>query len=71
MAKAPEGPCHICGKYGKLSFEHSPPEAAFNDRPLVYAAIKKLIGASDLDNQKDESSNAEPELIRFAGGATI
>jgi hypothetical protein len=52
MAKAPDGLCHICGKYGKLSFEHSPPEAAFNNRPLVYAAIKKLIATSGLDDPK-------------------
>ena len=26
--------CHICGLYKKLSFEHVPPEAAFNDRPV-------------------------------------
>ncbi len=65
MAKAPEGPCHICGKYGKLSFEHSPPEAAFNDRPLVYAAIKKLIGASDPDNPKGRKQQ------RGAGAYTL
>ena len=24
------GTCHICGTYGKLSFEHIPPEGALN-----------------------------------------
>jgi hypothetical protein len=29
------GTCHICGRHGPLSFEHVPPRAAFNDRPMV------------------------------------
>ncbi len=33
--KKVKGTCCICGKYGELSFEHVPPEKAFNDRPLV------------------------------------
>lgn len=28
------GPCHICGHTRDLSFEHVPPRAAFNNRPL-------------------------------------
>ena len=28
------GYCRICGSFGKLSFEHVPPKAAFNDRPI-------------------------------------
>ena len=27
------GTCHICGKFGKLSYEHVPPEKAFNSYP--------------------------------------
>ena len=38
------GICRICGIEGKLSFEHVPPEAAFNDRPLVMAGMRDLIG---------------------------
>jgi hypothetical protein len=38
------GICRICGTEGKLSFEHVPPEAAFNDRPLVMAGMRDLIG---------------------------
>lgn len=35
MAKKKEiGPCHICGHTRELSFEHVPPRAAFNNRPL-------------------------------------
>lgn len=31
MAKNVKGTCHLCGSYEKLSFEHLPPEKAFND----------------------------------------
>jgi hypothetical protein len=31
------GDCHICGVHGPLSYEHVPPEAAFNDRMAVKA----------------------------------
>lgn len=37
------GPCCICGVHGKLSFEHIPPEAAFNDRRVFEANIKYLL----------------------------
>jgi hypothetical protein len=29
------GKCHICGSTGNLSFEHVPPESAFNDKPVI------------------------------------
>lgn len=28
------GKCHICGNVGELSFEHVPPEKAFNNKPI-------------------------------------
>lgn len=30
MAKSVDGVCKLCGKHKKLTFEHLPPEAAFN-----------------------------------------
>jgi hypothetical protein len=41
------GICCICGKEGKLSFEHVPPRSAFNDHPVFEANIKELIGNWD------------------------
>lgn len=32
MKKKHMGYCHICGKYGKLTFEHIPPKCALNDK---------------------------------------
>lgn len=36
------GNCRICGRDGPLSFEHIPPEAAFNDKAVVRATIEEL-----------------------------
>lgn len=38
------GECCICGVVGKLTFEHVPPEAAFNDRKVFHAKIEELLG---------------------------
>jgi hypothetical protein len=38
------GECWICGTAGKLTFEHVPPSAAFNDRRVFQAKIDELIG---------------------------
>jgi hypothetical protein len=45
------GTCRICGGYSKLSFEHVPPEAAFNDKAVVQATIEELERA-DFDYAK-------------------
>lgn len=31
-----EGICRICGKYKKLTFEHVPPQSAFNSNPVFF-----------------------------------
>jgi hypothetical protein len=38
-----EGSCHICGQYGKLSFEHVPPKAAFNERRVIAVTFEKAL----------------------------
>jgi hypothetical protein len=35
MRKKVEGTCHLCGSYGELTYEHVPPRAAFNNRPVI------------------------------------
>jgi len=50
MARRPvHGTCHLCGAEGKLSFEHVPPRAAFNDRPVVLATIDEILQKGDLE----------------------
>lgn len=46
------GPCHICGKIAKLSFEHVPPRSAFNDRPLLYIDVEHLLKNSKSEIKK-------------------
>ncbi len=50
MAKPVFGTCHLCGSVGKLSFEHVPPESAFNDRRILRTTFNKVVGAESLDN---------------------
>ena len=43
MSNKHEGVCHICGKYGELTFEHIPPEKAFNSqRAKIYSGDEAL-----------------------------
>jgi hypothetical protein len=42
-ANSQEGKCLLCGKNGKLSFEHVPPRAAFNDKPIYIQTSDHLV----------------------------
>jgi hypothetical protein len=44
---APDGKCRICGAYGPLTYEHIPPEAAFNDKRILLADTKALLASKD------------------------
>ena len=61
-----DGICRLCGNHTKLSFEHVPPQSAFNDRPVVQSSIEKLI-KKDLDLDKISGKT----LQRGAGGYTL
>lgn len=53
------GPCHICGAVTQLTFEHVPPRAAFNDRPIVGKRFEELFKGDlieNIDNFKGEKS---------------
>ena len=41
---AHEGVCRICGRLGKLSFDHVPPEAAFNNRKVFRMKVDDYWG---------------------------
>ncbi len=36
-----EGTCWLCGRWAKLTREHIPPRAAFNDRPLLLYEVER------------------------------
>jgi len=52
MKKMQSGECHICGDFGPLSFEHVPPQAAFNDRPLLAHAIDEILEKGSYQKNK-------------------
>jgi 5-methylcytosine-specific restriction endonuclease McrA len=58
MAKRKEfGKCRICGNDGQLSFEHVPPQAAFNNAPAVgYTMDEHLRAEGDLALMRGEKS---------------
>lgn len=45
-----EGQCHICGKRGPLSYEHVPPEKAFNSHKQFIYLGKEIIKQISLDS---------------------
>ena len=61
------GNCRICGKHAQLSFEHVPPEAAFNNCPVVGKHIIDLIN-KDPDYYFDEKGHKSQ---RGAGAYTL
>jgi hypothetical protein len=67
-AMAKFGPCHICGVLSKLSFEHVPPRAAYNDQRVFEADIKALV-----DGKWDGQARPTPGkwVQRGAGKETL
>lgn len=49
MSATHTGVCHLCGSHGPLSFEHVPPRAAFNDRPVVMVEFAKAFNLAPDD----------------------
>ena len=41
--KSKSGQCWLCGRVGKLSFEHVPPKSAFNDRKVFYDYVANTL----------------------------
>lgn len=44
------GNCKICGEYTKLTFEHVPPRAAFNNVAVKNTPFEKLINSESLED---------------------
>jgi hypothetical protein len=53
MASSKSGICCVCGKQGKLSFEHLPPEKAFNDNAILLAKIEVVRSGGHPDNYEE------------------
>ncbi len=57
MKKIIEGYCALCGKYEKLSFEHVPPQSAFNNKPIFVQTHEHLIDKNSYLYGKRKRSN--------------
>jgi hypothetical protein len=42
------GKCHLCGKVGKLTYEHVPPRAAFNSHKAFIYFVDDILGSNNL-----------------------
>lgn len=60
------GICHLCGADGPLSFEHVPPRAAFNDRPVLFHTLEQNM---ELGPESDPRSGEISQ--RGAGAYTL
>lgn len=68
MAKGKEGYCHICGKFGKLSFEHIPPHSMGNDKPTKsykVADIAEMNRSLSLDGRQGLRYHQQQKGIGF------
>lgn len=65
MAQAYFGICHLCGSFGRLSFEHVPPQSAFNNHRILRTRFDELLAANDLDNLRGKVQQ------RGSGGYTL
>jgi hypothetical protein len=63
--RSKEGTCALCGKEGKLSFEHVPPQSAFNNSPVFLKTPVHLFGEGNQLYGKKMRSN------RGSGGFTL
>lgn len=59
MGNLRNGRCLLCGKEGKLTFEHIPPQSAFNNRP---------INVQDFDRMMNENSYVYGKFSRMNQG---
>ncbi|HWZ38261.1 MAG TPA: hypothetical protein VNY08_08180 [Bradyrhizobium sp.] len=62
------GTCHLCGCNGLLSFEHVPPEAAFNDQKVLLADINKVLAGDMLEHLHNPRGRTQQ---RGAGAYTL
>ena len=65
MSEKHRGYCHICGQFGKLSYEHIPPQSAFNDKRIWVAHGRQLFEGKTTDSLKKQPQQ------KGAGGHTL
>jgi hypothetical protein len=63
--KRPNGKCRICGVVGPLSWEHVPPEAAYNNHRIVRATQEQMMRPVTWDGRRGTPQQ------RGGGGYTL
>lgn len=64
MKKEVYGQCHICGEYGKLSFEHIPPQAALNNGQVKAYSGEEIL--KTFHGEKATYQNMQRGMGRFS-----
>lgn len=64
MKKEVYGQCHICGEYGKLSFEHIPPQAALNNGQVKAYSGEEIL--KTFQGEKATYQNMQRGMGRFS-----
>lgn len=73
MAKKIMGNCHICGKYGELSFEHIPPKVALNNGAIkIYTGknILKRVNGENAEYQNQQQGMGKYSLCKNCNSIT-
>jgi hypothetical protein len=70
------GTCHLCGCNGQLSFEHVPPEAAFNDHKVLLESRdagqeRIFLGLYDLAHSKASRQSGITGRVDGHGGIQV
>lgn len=68
--KKVHGECHLCGQHKKLSFEHVPPESAFNDRPRLLINLKRVLGLEPNARNRLEQRGGDYTLCEDCNNVT-
>lgn len=68
------GICHICGEYKKLTYEHIPPEAAFNSQRRKMNTVEELMESKkinrapwDIEGLKYKQFQQETDFYTLCG----
>jgi len=58
------GICRLCGKEGKISFEHVPPHSAFNTRPVKTVGIEEILYAESEERMPWDIADLKGSISR-------
>ena len=66
--KVQTGICKLCGRYGKLTFEHVPPKSAFNDSKVSFIKGEELINHISAGRMPSDITGIHKTIQQQGGG---